>query len=107
MRIGVKHFAYRRKVDRTALNPCCHGTFTTFECCLYPGRRHLNERKKASERLKATILIMQSNQNELGNHLKAKDVPNLTVLGKAIKKLKWRKSKVNGTRGYYLRLKKQ
>ena len=43
---------------------------------------------------------MQSNQNELGNHLKAKDIPNLTVLGKAIKKLKWRKSKVNGTRGY-------
>ena len=37
----------------------------------------------------------------------AKDVPNLTVLGKAIKKLKWRKSKVKGTRGYYLRLKKQ
>ena len=30
---------------------------------------------------------MQSNQNELGNHLKAKDIPNLTVLGKAIKKL--------------------
>lgn len=50
---------------------------------------------------------MQSNQNELGNHLKAKDILNLTVLGKAIKKLKWRKSKVNGTRGYYLRLKKQ
>ena len=50
---------------------------------------------------------MQSNQNELGNHLKAKDIPNLTVLGKAIKKLKWHKSKVNGTRGYYLRLKKQ
>ena len=46
-------------------------------------------------------------QSELSNHLKAKDVPNLTVLGRAIKKLKWRKSKINGTRGYYLRLKKQ
>jgi hypothetical protein len=56
-----------------------------------------------SENLWTTTAI----QNELGNHLKAKDVPNLTVLGKAIKKLKWRKSKVNGTRGYYLRLKKQ
>ena len=41
---------------------------------------------------------MQSNQNELGNHLKAKDIPNLTVLGKAIKKLKWRKSKELGQR---------
>ena len=56
-----------------------------------------------SENLWTTTAI----QNELGNHLKAKDVPNLTVLGKAIKKLKWRKSKVNGTRGYYLRLKKR
>jgi hypothetical protein len=46
-------------------------------------------------------------QKELSNHLKAKDVPNLTVLGKAIKKLKWRQSKVKGTRGYYLCLRKQ
>ena len=38
---------------------------------------------------------------------RTKEVANLTVLGKAIKKLKWRKSKINGTRGYYLRLKKQ
>ena len=56
-----------------------------------------------SENLWSTTAI----QKELSNHLKAKDVPNLTMLGKAIKKLKWPKSKSNGTRGYYLRLRKQ
>ncbi len=43
-------------------------------------------------------------QTELGKHLKASDVPNLTVLGKAIKKLRWKRSKVRNVRGYYLRL---
>ena len=45
-------------------------------------------------------------QQELGNHLKSSDIPNLTNLGKALKKLKWAKVKINGIRGYYLRLKK-
>ena len=46
-------------------------------------------------------------QQELDKHLKSKDVPNLTNLGKAIKKLKWPKVKISGQRGYYLILKKQ
>lgn len=45
-------------------------------------------------------------QQELGKHLKQSDVPNLTVLGKSIKKLRWRKNKNNGIKGYYLRLRK-
>jgi predicted P-loop ATPase len=45
-------------------------------------------------------------QNELGNHLKTADVPNLRQLGIAIKKLHWQHIKNNGTRGYYLKLKK-
>ena len=107
MRIGARLTERHLTPVATALSPRSNAAYTLEEGIRTSGRRHLNERKKASERLKATILIMQSNQNELGNHLKAKDIPNLTVLGKAIKKLKWRKSKVNGTRGYYLRLKKQ
>ena len=46
-------------------------------------------------------------QQELDKHLKSKDIPNLTNLGKAIKKLKWPKVKISGQRGYYLILKKQ
>ena len=45
-------------------------------------------------------------QQELGKHLKQSDVPNLTVLGKSIKKLRWRRNKNNGIKGYYLRLRK-
>ena len=45
-------------------------------------------------------------QKELGNHLKTADVPNLRQLGDAIKKLHWQRFKNNGTRGYYLKLKK-
>ena len=44
-------------------------------------------------------------QQELGNHLKAADVPNLRNLGTAIKKLRWQRFKTNGVRGYYLKLK--
>ena len=43
-------------------------------------------------------------QKELGNHLKAADVPNLTNLGKAIKKLRWQRCKHRNDQGYYLRL---
>ena len=42
-------------------------------------------------------------QKELKKHLKANDVPNLTNLGIAIKKLRWPRSKNNGVRGYYLK----
>ena len=45
-------------------------------------------------------------QAELRNHLKASDVPNLTNLGLAIKKLKWPRGSIHGIRGYYLQLKK-
>ena len=45
-------------------------------------------------------------QAELRNHLKACDVPNLTILGLAIKKLKWPRGSIHGIRGYYLQLKK-
>ena len=46
-------------------------------------------------------------QKELGNHLKATDVPNLTNLGKAIKKLRWQRCKHKNDQGYYLRLRKR
>ena len=42
-------------------------------------------------------------QKELQKHLKSDDVPNLTNLGLAIKKLRWPRSKNNGVRGYYLK----
>ena len=45
-------------------------------------------------------------QAELRNHLKASDIPNLTNLGLAIKKLKWPRGSIRGIRGYYLQLKK-
>ena len=44
-------------------------------------------------------------QEELGHHLKAADVPNLVNLGAAIKKLRWKRCKNHGVRGYYLKLK--
>jgi hypothetical protein len=47
-------------------------------------------------------------QKELANHgIKAADIPNLTNLGLAMKKLRWKKNKNNGTWGYYLKLRKQ
>ena len=48
---------------------------------------------------------VQSIQKELQNHLKASDVPNLKVLGETIKKLKWPHGGIDGSKGYYLRLK--
>ena len=45
-------------------------------------------------------------QKELENHLKAADVPNLTNLGIAIRKLRWQRCKHRNDRGYYLRLRK-
>ena len=44
-------------------------------------------------------------QQELRNHLKAADVPNLTQLGATIKQLRWERVKNRGIRGYYLELK--
>ena len=43
-------------------------------------------------------------QKELDNHLRASDIPNLTNLGLAIKKLRWKRYKVGNVRGYYLQL---
>ena len=45
-------------------------------------------------------------QQELRNHLKASDIPNITNLGLAIKKLRWQRCKKKNDRGYYLRLRK-
>ena len=44
-------------------------------------------------------------QQELRNHLKAVDVPNLIQLGATIKQLRWERVKNRGIRGYYLELK--
>ena len=44
-------------------------------------------------------------QRELGNHLKAADVPTLAQLSATIKRLRWERVKNNGIRGYYLVLK--
>ena len=44
----------------------------------------------------------QDIQTELSKHLKAPDVPNLTILGKALKNLRWPRGGNNGARGYYL-----
>ena len=46
-------------------------------------------------------------QAELSRHLKTADVPNLTNLGLAIKKLKWPRGSIRGIRGYYLQLRKE
>lgn len=43
-------------------------------------------------------------QQELAKHLRASDLPNLTNLGLALKKLRWKRYKVGNARGYYLRL---
>ena len=43
-------------------------------------------------------------QEELSKHLRTQDIPNLKVLGKAIKALRWPKGANNGVRGYYLKL---
>lgn len=48
---------------------------------------------------------VQAIQAELEKHLKASDVPNLKILGEALKKLRWPKGGVSGIRGYYLKLK--
>lgn len=45
-------------------------------------------------------------QQELAKHLKSADVPNLTNLGLALKKLRWQRVKNKNDRGYYLRLRK-
>ena len=43
-------------------------------------------------------------QNEMAKHLRSSDVPNVTILGNSIKRLHWQKYKINGIRGYYLKL---
>ena len=43
-------------------------------------------------------------QKELSKHLKAKDIPNINILGKALKNLRWPRGSNTGVRGYYLLL---
>ena len=57
-----------------------------------------NEHKR--ENLWTTAAIQQ----ELAKHLKSRDVPNLTNLGKTLKALRWPRGGNTGVRGYYLRL---
>ena len=45
-------------------------------------------------------------QDELKKHLRSADVPNLTNLGLAIKKLRWPRCRSKNDRGYYLRLRR-
>ena len=49
----------------------------------------------------------QEIQEELSKHLKSADVPNLTVLGKALKNLRWPRGGNTGVRGYYLMLRQE
>ncbi len=58
----------------------------------------------AKEHRKEFFWTTTAIQNELSNHLKASDVPNLTNLGEAMKRLHWKRLKNNGIRGYYLKL---
>jgi hypothetical protein len=44
-------------------------------------------------------------QNELAKHLRSSDIPNMTILGNSIKRLRWQKYKKGGVRGFYLKLK--
>ena len=60
--------------------------------------------KPAPEHTRENLWRVVDIQNELSNHLKAKDVPNLKALSMAIKALRWPKGASNGVRGYYLRL---
>ena len=49
----------------------------------------------------------QDIQQQMGKVLKTADVPNLTVLGKALKNLRWPRGDNNGIRGYYLVLRNE
>ena len=44
-------------------------------------------------------------QDELAKHLRSSDIPNMTILGNSIKRLRWQKYKKGGVRGFYLKLK--
>ena len=50
---------------------------------------------------------VQDIQQQMGKVLKAADVPNLTVLGKALKNLRWPRGGNTGVRGYYLLLRQE
>ena len=58
----------------------------------------------AAEHTKENLWRVIDIQQELAKHLKAKDVPSIISLGKAIKALRWPKAAINGLRGYYLKL---
>ena len=99
-------------------NPDCVYWFTTDDEREIQRHNSHYQQESAPEQVLTTIfepsLIHKSDnfwrttdiQAELRNHLKACDVPNLTILGLAIKKLKWPRGSIHGIRGYYLQLKK-
>ena len=57
-----------------------------------------------NQHMKENLWTVTAIQQELKNHLQSSDIPNLTNLGLAIKKLRWKRYKVGNARGYYLRL---
>ena len=99
-------------------NPNCIYWFTTDDEREIQRHNSHYQQESAPEQVLTTLfepsLIHKSDnfwrttdiQAELRNHLKACDVPNLTILGLAIKKLKWPRGSIRGIRGYYLQLKK-
>ena len=60
----------------------------------------------AAQHTKENFWTTTAIQQELKNHLSASDIPNITNLGLAIKKLRWQRCKRKNDRGYYLRLRK-
>ena len=87
---------------------------------IYPHKRTTNFAisKITTHRLprnKRTVPLLHNRENfwtataiqqELSRHLKAADVPNLTNIGLALKKLRWQRVKNKNDRGYCLRLRK-
>ncbi len=61
----------------------------------------------AQERKREHLWQLRAIQTELGHHLKSADTPNLHRLASTLRSLHWPQGAVNGTRGYYLKLKKQ
>lgn len=59
------------------------------------------------DRLPYLLFTATFSKRELSKHLKARDVPNLTNLGKTLKALRWPRGGNTGVRGYYLRLLKE
>ena len=56
----------------------------------------------ASQHRREFFMTVTDIQRELERHVKKSDVPNLTVLGSALKKIGWKRGGHDGIRGYYL-----